>query len=93
VIYAGKPYQPIYELAEETIAELAGHKVARSEILAIGDGIRTDMRGAADFGLDAIFVASGLHVGPGGAGLDELRLAELFDGRKRPLAAMPALAW
>jgi HAD superfamily hydrolase (TIGR01459 family) len=93
VIYAGKPYRPIYELAEETIAELAGHKVARSEILAIGDGIRTDMRGAADFGLDAIFVASGLHVGPGGVGLDELRLAELFDGRKRPLAAMPALAW
>ena len=93
VIYAGKPYAPIYELAEETIAGIAGRKVARSEILAIGDGIRTDMAGAAEFGLDAVFVASGLHLGPGGEGLDDLRLAELFEGRKAPRAAMPALAW
>jgi HAD superfamily hydrolase (TIGR01459 family) len=93
VIYAGKPYAPIYELAEETIAGIAGRKVPRSEILAIGDGIRTDMAGAAEFGLDAVFVASGLHVGPGREGLDDLRLAELFEGRKAPRAAMPALAW
>jgi HAD superfamily hydrolase (TIGR01459 family) len=93
VIYAGKPYAPIYELSEETIAGIAGRKIARSEILAIGDGIRTDMAGAADFGLDAVFVASGLHVAPGGEGLDDLRLVELFEGRKPPLAAMPALAW
>jgi HAD superfamily hydrolase (TIGR01459 family) len=93
VIYAGKPYRPIYELAEETIARLAGRKVARNEILAIGDGIRTDMAGASDYGLDSVFVASGLHVGPGGEGLDDLRLAELFEGRKAPRAAMLALAW
>ena len=93
VIYAGKPYRPIYELAEETIARLAGQNVARSEILAIGDSIRTDMAGAVEFGLDAVFVASGLHVGFGGEGLDDLRLAELFEGRKAPRAAMPALAW
>jgi HAD superfamily hydrolase (TIGR01459 family) len=93
VIYAGKPYAPIYDLSEETIAGIAGRKVARSEILAIGDGIRTDMAGAADYGLDAVFVASGLHVAPGGEGLDDLRLVELFEGRKPPRAAMPALAW
>lgn len=93
VIYAGKPYAPIYELAAEIITERAGRKVPRSEILAIGDGIHTDMAGAADFGLDAVFVASGLHVGPGGEGLDDLRLTELFEGRKPPRAAMPALAW
>jgi HAD superfamily hydrolase (TIGR01459 family) len=93
VIYAGKPYAPIYELAAETISERAGRSVSRSEILAIGDGIHTDMAGAADFGLDAVFVASGLHVGPGGEGLDDLRLSELFEGRKPPRAAMPALVW
>ena len=93
VIYAGKPYAPIYELAAETFAERAGREVTRSEILAIGDGIHTDMAGAADFGLDAVFVASGLHVGPGGEGLDDLRLSELFGGRKPPRAAMPALVW
>jgi HAD superfamily hydrolase (TIGR01459 family) len=93
VIYAGKPYAPIYELAAETIASHAGRTVSRSEILAIGDGIHTDMAGAADFGLDAVFVASGLHVAPGGEGLDDLRLSELFEGRKPPRAAMPALVW
>ena len=93
VIYAGKPYAPIYELAAEIIAERAGRKLSRSEILAIGDGIHTDMAGATGFGLDAVFVASGLHIGPGGEGLDDVRLAELFEGRKPPRAAMPALAW
>ena len=93
VIYAGKPYAPIYELAAEIITERAGRPVPRSDILAIGDGIHTDMAGAADFGLDAVFVASGLHIGPGGEGLDDVRLAELFEGRKPPRAAMPALAW
>jgi len=93
VIYAGKPYAPIYELAEEIVAKRAGRNVARGEILAIGDGIHTDMAGAASFGLDTVFVASGLHVGPGGEGLDDLRLGQLFEGRKPPRAAMPALAW
>jgi HAD superfamily hydrolase (TIGR01459 family) len=93
VIYAGKPYAPIYELAAEIIAERAGRHVPRSDILAIGDGIHTDMAGATGFGLDAVFVASGLHIGPGGEGLDDVRLAELFEGRKPPRAAMPALAW
>jgi HAD superfamily hydrolase (TIGR01459 family) len=94
VIYAGKPYLPIYELALETIADLAGKPVPRSRILAIGDGVHTDMAGAAGFGLDAVFVASGLHrPKAGGADLDGAHLADLFDGRKRPRAAMTALAW
>jgi hypothetical protein len=52
------------------------------------------MAGAAGFGLDAVFVASGLHrPKAGGADLDGAHLADLFDGRKRPRAAMTALAW
>ncbi|MGC2408610.1 MAG: TIGR01459 family HAD-type hydrolase [Methyloceanibacter sp.] len=101
VIYAGKPYAPIYELALETIDTLAGRALARSETLAIGDGVHTDMAGAASFGLDAVFVASGLHVSnaargkdaAGNANLDELVLGELFEGLGSPRAAMPALAW
>ena len=91
-LYFGKPYPPIYDLARRRLAAL-GTVPSDPRIIAIGDGIRTDMAGAADFGLDAVFVASGLHVGPGGEGLDDLRLAELFEGRKAPRAAMPALAW
>jgi HAD superfamily hydrolase (TIGR01459 family) len=94
VIYAGKPYLPIYELAFETITDLAGRSVPRSRILAIGDGVHTDMAGAAGFGLDAVFVASGLHrPKAGGADLDGAHLADLFEGRKRPRAAMAALSW
>jgi HAD superfamily hydrolase (TIGR01459 family) len=100
VIYAGKPYAPIYELAFERIGELAGRRVARDEVLAIGDGVNTDIAGAANFGLDSVFVASGLHVPmnsggeAGGEALDARHLAELFAGTKRlPLGAMPALLW
>jgi ribonucleotide monophosphatase NagD (HAD superfamily) len=39
VVYAGKPYAPIYALAFETIGTLAGRAVPKSEILAIGDGV------------------------------------------------------
>ncbi len=100
VTYAGKPYVPIYELALETIRGIAGHDVAKSEILAIGDGVNTDIAGAAGFGIDAVFVASGIHVpansgGEAGAeALDRAHLSELFaKAKRRPLAAMRALDW
>jgi HAD superfamily hydrolase (TIGR01459 family) len=94
VIYAGKPYAPIYELAVETIAKVAGKPVSKQAILAIGDGVHTDIAGASGFGLDAVFVASGLHVSktPGHDTLEDLFLAELFEGVQPPLAAMPELA-
>ncbi len=100
VVYAGKPHRPIYELALETIDAIAGRDVGKSEILAIGDGLNTDIAGAAGFGIDAVFVASGLHVpansgGEAGAeALDRAHLTELFGkAMRRPLAAMRALEW
>jgi ribonucleotide monophosphatase NagD (HAD superfamily) len=30
-------------------------------VLAIGDSVRTDLKGAAAFGVDCLFVISGLH--------------------------------
>jgi ribonucleotide monophosphatase NagD (HAD superfamily) len=35
----------------------------RSSVLAIGDGLQTDMAGAADNGIDALFVSGGVHAG------------------------------
>jgi HAD superfamily hydrolase (TIGR01459 family) len=100
VVYAGKPYAPIYELAIETISALAERSVAQDEVLAIGDGVNTDIAGAASVGIDAVFVASRLHVPTNSGGeageemLDELHLAELFaSAKRRPLGAMRALAW
>jgi HAD superfamily hydrolase (TIGR01459 family) len=91
VQYAGKPYLPVYDMAFEALARLKGKPIPRERILAIGDGIRTDIKGAATAGLDSVFIASGVHAA---AGLDSVALAELFPhGTPRPIAAMPALAW
>ncbi len=60
-IYAGKPHRPIYTAALERIAALRGAPVAPARALAIGDALRTDLAGAAAAGLDALFVADGIH--------------------------------
>ena len=60
-VYAGKPYPPIYEAALARIAALRGEAIPRARVLAIGDALRTDLAGAAAMGLDALFVADGIH--------------------------------
>lgn len=59
VVMAGKPYAPIYELAFKELAALRSND--RSRILAIGDGLPTDIAGANAQGLDCVFIASGMH--------------------------------
>lgn len=61
VVMAGKPYAPIYELAYRELATIAGKPIDKASILAIGDGIVTDVAGANAQGLDCVFVASGMH--------------------------------
>jgi HAD superfamily hydrolase (TIGR01459 family) len=91
VAYAGKPYLPIYDMAFDLVEALKGKAVARDRILAIGDGIRTDIKGAAAAGIDSVFVASGVHVA---SGLTGATLNQLFpEPGLRPIAAMPALSW
>ena len=60
VLMAGKPFAPIYDLAFAEAARLRGQPVPRSQVLAIGDGPETDIRGAADYGLDALLIAAGV---------------------------------
>jgi HAD superfamily hydrolase (TIGR01459 family) len=62
VLYCGKPHPPIYELALATAAGLRnGKTLSNQRVLAIGDSVRTDLKGAAAFGLDCMFVTSGIH--------------------------------
>ena len=58
VEFYGKPYPAIYGHA----LSLAGNPPAR-EVLAIGDGLQTDILGAARMGFDAVFVTGGIHAG------------------------------
>jgi HAD superfamily hydrolase (TIGR01459 family) len=61
VIYSGKPYPPIYDLAIERVSDLTGGKpVDRNRILCIGDSPGTDMRGAGLQGFDSLYVGTGL---------------------------------
>jgi len=95
VIYTGKPHPPIYALARERLAEIAGQTPDRA-VLAIGDGVRTDIAGAHAEGLDSVFVASGLHVQGMAENdtLDRAEIAALFSSTaQKPLAAMKRLRW
>ncbi len=58
VEYYGKPYPAIYRHA----LSLAGDPPS-SGVLAIGDGLQTDILGAARMGFDAVFVSGGIHAG------------------------------
>jgi HAD superfamily hydrolase (TIGR01459 family) len=61
VVMAGKPFAPIYELAYRELAALAQRPIEKPRILAIGDGLPTDIAGAQAQGLDCVFIASGMH--------------------------------
>jgi HAD superfamily hydrolase (TIGR01459 family) len=61
VLYAGKPYRPIYERAIACAQKLRGPPVDRRRVLAIGDSVRTDLKGAVAFGIECLFVTAGIH--------------------------------
>jgi HAD superfamily hydrolase (TIGR01459 family) len=58
VTWYGKPHRPIYDHARS----LAGYPPLEA-MLAIGDGLQTDILGAARFGIDAVYVSHGIHAG------------------------------
>jgi HAD superfamily hydrolase (TIGR01459 family) len=97
-ILAGKPHPPIYEAALAMAVRETGRTVERSRVLAIGDGMITDVAGAANEGLDVLFITTGIHrddfhvegtIAPEPTAYAG-RLAALS---QRPFAAMPQLVW
>lgn len=93
---AGKPHAPIYEAAIAEAETIAGRAFEKSEILAIGDGLPTDVRGGAAFGLDVLYVSAGIHAGEYGPAddPDDARLqAFLAENGVRPAAYLPRLSW
>jgi HAD superfamily hydrolase (TIGR01459 family) len=67
VVWYGKPHRPIYERCFEVLGELSGASVPPERVLAIGDGIATDVEGGIRAGLDVLFVTGGLAAGELGA--------------------------
>jgi len=54
VEYFGKPYPNSYEYISTT------YKTPKNKIIAVGDGIITDVLGANNYGCDSLLIASGL---------------------------------
>ena len=51
VVYFGKPHKDIYEMCFKS----------KEKVLAIGDNLRTDIKGANNLNVDSIFISNGVH--------------------------------
>ena len=91
VVYYGKPHLPVYEMSLAKARAAAGRDIAKP--LAIGDGLATDIKGANRAGMDALFIADGVHGEELGAVTAE-NLARIFaKAGVSARAAMQALVW
>jgi HAD superfamily hydrolase (TIGR01459 family) len=88
VLMAGKPFTPIYDLAMKTASQMRGRAIDKDQILAIGDGPETDIKGASDYGLACVLITGGINSG-----------ANILDEVKRAvpdaqiLRSLPELDW
>lgn len=91
---AGKPHRPIYEAALDHAAALRG-TLDRARVVAIGDGMPTDVLGALAQGLDLLYISGGIHARDymTGGRTDEQALARFLAGHEaNPRWWMPRLA-
>jgi len=90
--YFGKPHAPIYDLARARLSDLKD-----SQILAVGDGLLTDIKGANDQGIDALFVTGGIaheRCGPTvGNPQSDLVTDVLAETDGKAIGAMARLIW
>ncbi len=94
-LYFGKPHPAIYDLARARLAEI-GALVPEAQMLAIGDGIATDIAGAMGEDIDSLFITGGLArteipTGPDGRPDADALEACLRVHMAAPLFAMAAL--
>ncbi len=87
----GKPFNVAYDYCRSVLGG-----ISPSRILAVGDTLRTDIRGATDAGIDSVLITGGIHareIMPDGtldtAGLDRI----CQQAGLSPVAAMTQLDW
>lgn len=78
VFYYGKPFLAVYKMTLETFGN-----PQKNKIIAIGDGLETDIKGANSFGIDSILVTGGILAKQLNIefwqNADEKKLAEICD--------------
>ncbi|WP_027487245.1 TIGR01459 family HAD-type hydrolase [Allorhizobium undicola] len=92
---AGKPHSPIYAAALAAAGEARGGEIDMSRVIAIGDGMPTDVRGAVAAGLDLLYISGGIHAGeysPHGQTDEALMKAYLAGQGVKPAYWMQRLA-
>lgn len=83
VTYFGKPFKEIYDYCMGVLSP-----IPKAKILAVGDGILTDIKGAVDFGIDAVLVTGGIFK------KNESNVEALCKTHGAvPKYVMPALTW
>jgi HAD superfamily hydrolase (TIGR01459 family) len=90
-ILVGKPHAPIYAAAKKRFSEFGARR-----ILAVGDGLPTDIRGAVENGVPVLFVTGGIHAadfGPHENPDGERVAARLHAEGLSAVAYIPTLAW
>ena len=93
-LLSGKPHRPIYESALAAAGEVLGREVKFADALAVGDGMLTDVKGAADNGIDVLYVSGGIHASDYGDAHapDPDKLAAFLDKHGySPVATIPRL--
>ncbi len=96
VFWAGKPHRAAFATALRQAEVAKGEIIPRDRIIAIGDGLRTDIKAAQGMGIDAIFVAGGIHRDETmvDGRIDPDKLAALCsDDVPRDMAVMAELSW
>jgi HAD superfamily hydrolase (TIGR01459 family) len=91
---SGKPHRPIYAASLKAAGQALGRELAATDVLAIGDGMLTDVKGADDNGIDVLYVSGGIHASEYGDvdNPDLPALAAFLEAHgRRPVAVIPRL--
>ncbi len=93
VHYHGKPHAEVYDYCFERIGDFA-----KQDVLAIGDTPRTDLAGAARYGLETVLVTGGIHAEdfhptPDAPADPTMIAAACAKENVRPIAAIDRLVW
>ncbi|MGV6801306.1 MAG: TIGR01459 family HAD-type hydrolase [bacterium] len=96
VTLCGKPYAPIYDICRSRFKEIS-NGIEPKKILAIGDGLDTDIKGANDQNIDVVFVAGGIFrdmiTGPDGHLSQHALYTLLAKHEVSAIAAMERFIW
>ncbi len=92
----GKPHKPVYDIALDRVAAIAGRPIANARVLAVGDALPTDVKGAWGQGLPVLMITSGIHAadfGPADAPDPALLAKRIAIEGVEVAAAIPRLVW